>query len=464
MNVSVLILLLVVSSNSCRYDLIPIGIIESQNNDRYTLNKFLYRTCIETQDSLHIGDILLTSDSVRNEDNDVKYDVLFYSKEYRYLATFRLKRYFYAKLQQHPAEIREIIDKTINNINPKTEPSYDFGYGLIGYYFFRRFSKKHPCICIIAIFVNNLLFVSQFKYMLIVSDIISDHCNHDKYLRFSIKCLIIAVLNFSLFDNYSILIPLLLEIFQLIDLDISFMNHLCLIESILFCRIDLFSIVLFRFLIVFRSVLFLAALFCLVFPYTDRIFLFIASIYSYFNGFHFDIRGKISIITFILWFLIIHLFHIKKTYLKTILCIFLIVSPLNDPFFHLCFIDVGQGDASLIRYPLSKHAILIDTGSSYNYQKLQKKLFAEGLYEVEYLIITHDDEDHSGNLNNLQEDFRIINIVTEPMDFEYKDIVFHALPTGEYDNENDNSLVYLLNINGYKILFTGEFLPSLKNS
>ena len=70
--------------------------------------------------------------------------------------------------------------------------------------------------------------------------------------------------------------------------------------------------------------------------------------------------------------------------------------------------------------------------------------------------------DHSGNLTNLQKDFKIRNIITEADDFRYKDIEFHSLPTGEYDNDNDNSLVYLLNVNGYRILFTGDISSSVE--
>ena len=70
--------------------------------------------------------------------------------------------------------------------------------------------------------------------------------------------------------------------------------------------------------------------------------------------------------------------------------------------------------------------------------------------------------DHSGNLTNLQKDFKIRNIITEADDFRYKDIEFHSLPTGEYDNDNDNSLVYLLNFNGYRILFTGDISSSVE--
>jgi len=117
---------------------------------------------------------------------------------------------------------------------------------------------------------------------------------------------------------------------------------------------------------------------------------------------------------------------------------------------------VGQGDSILIRYPLSGNCILIDTGSSYNYYKLRKRLFAEGIYKIDYLILSHDDSDHNGNVENLSTDFNIGSIITEGKDIEFGNIFLDYLETGTYDNDNDNSLVYYLEINNVSFLFTGD--------
>ncbi len=451
-----LVMTLVLAAETWRYDFLSVGIIEDINNDRYTVNKLFYKTYLDTGNRLSIGDIVITSDSHKNEGNSLKYNVLFLSDNYRYLATFRLKRYFHDKLQEHPPEVRDLIDQTLNHRHPEADLSYDLGYGLIGYYFFRRLSKKYPFLSFFAIVIFNLIFLSQAKYLLIICDLFSHHFKVGSYDRFTIKILTIAIINRALFDSYAILIPLLFEFYQLIDLDLSFTHYLCLIESFLFCRIDLLSALLFRYLVLIRSGLFVSALACLLFPFLERLLLTYAGLYSFFNTIHFDIRGTLSILTILFYFLIVNVFHIRKQWIKTVITILLIASPFNDPFFHITFIDVGQGDASLIRYPLSKQAVLIDTGSAYNYQKLQKRLFSEGLYEISYLIVTHDDADHNGNISNLQNDFKIRNIINQGQDLQYRDLVFHYLPVDEFDNDNDNSLVYLLKINGYSILFTGD--------
>lgn len=62
-------------------------------------------------------------------------------------------------------------------------------------------------------------------------------------------------------------------------------------------------------------------------------------------------------------------------------------------------IDVGQGDASLIR--IGRHAVVIDVGPAYSYELL-RYLRHEGLY-IDALILTHMDEDHAGALSVLVE-------------------------------------------------------------
>ena len=141
----------------------------------------------------------------------------------------------------------------------------------------------------------------------------------------------------------------------------------------------------------------------------------------------------------------------------------LILSPLNNPLMNVCFIDVGQGDSALIKYPLSKSSILIDTGSEYNYYKLKKTLYEKGLYSIDYLIISHDDTDHNGNIDNLMNDFNIRNVVAKGEDISLKNLDFTYFDLGINDNDNDNSLVYMVNIDGYDFLFTGDISKKIEN-
>lgn len=133
---------------------------------------------------------------------------------------------------------------------------------------------------------------------------------------------------------------------------------------------------------------------------------------------------------------------------------------LNNPIKHVTFIDVGQGDATLISN--LNYKILIDTGSAYNYHKLKKTLYEEGVYTLDYLLISHNDEDHCGNVDNLMRDFKIEKIVYDKYDIAYKDLYFNCLDVGIFDNDNDNSVVYYLDINDYSFLFTGDISKNVE--
>ena len=62
-------------------------------------------------------------------------------------------------------------------------------------------------------------------------------------------------------------------------------------------------------------------------------------------------------------------------------------------------LDVGQGDAAILRH--GRHATLVDVGAANSYDAL-RYLRHEGLY-VDSLLLSHLDEDHAGALNGLMQ-------------------------------------------------------------
>jgi len=85
------------------------------------------------------------------------------------------------------------------------------------------------------------------------------------------------------------------------------------------------------------------------------------------------------------------------------------------------FINVGQGDACLIRE--QNKTILIDTGGSI-YRDIAKDCLIpyfkkQKIYDIDYVITTHDDFDHSGSLDSLQDNFRIRNYIHKAEDFPF---------------------------------------------
>ena len=80
------------------------------------------------------------------------------------------------------------------------------------------------------------------------------------------------------------------------------------------------------------------------------------------------------------------------------------------------FIDVGQGDSTLIITPKNK-TILIDSGGSQNKdydigeKVLLPYLLDRGVYRLDYAIISHFDTDHVGGLLTVMEKMDIGTII-----------------------------------------------------
>lgn len=87
---------------------------------------------------------------------------------------------------------------------------------------------------------------------------------------------------------------------------------------------------------------------------------------------------------------------------------------LPDNYLEYDFIDVGQGDCSLIITPKGK-TILIDGGDNQNYDNGEKTilpiLINKRIKQIDYLIISHFDSDHVGGLFTIMEKFRIKQII-----------------------------------------------------
>lgn len=151
-------------------------------------------------------------------------------------------------------------------------------------------------------------------------------------------------------------------------------------------------------------------------------------------------------------------------------------------------LDVGQGDAAVLRH--GRHATLVDVGLANSYDAL-RYLRHEGLY-VDALILSHLDEDHAGALDVLMKSEIDIPRIVMPSGAQTLDasltvqngletaenrgvsietasagerivsgdFAFDVLsPTEELKGENERSLVLYTESAGTKILLTGD-LPS----
>ncbi len=101
--------------------------------------------------------------------------------------------------------------------------------------------------------------------------------------------------------------------------------------------------------------------------------------------------------------------------------------PPDSP--RISFLDVGQGDATLLEFPGGK-TMLIDGGSGGNFSMgkvaVAPYLWQRGIRQIDYLVATHPEMDHAGGLTYLVRKFQIGEVWTNGMTREspfYKEFI-----------------------------------------
>ena len=335
---------------------------------------------------------------------------------------------------------------------------FNIGYGFGLYFLLRKIFDKNKYLSLFLLFIYSIFFDFELKLLFLIIDFILSFFEVDNINNLSIKIIVITLIDINLFLNYSILLTL---IFSFIYKSNYYKSKFLigLVQSFFFGQVNILSCLVYNWYLNIRIFIFIISLLSFVCPLLLPIYLIVMKVLSYIIYiFLISIRGKISIITLMI-LLISYLFGIRKDYQLYLLLLMCLLT-LNNPIKHVTFIDVGQGDATLISN--LNYKILIDTGSAYNYHKLKKTLYEEGVYTLDYLLISHNDEDHCGNVDNLMRDFKIKKIVYDKYDIAYKDLYFNCLDVGIFDNDNDNSVVYYLDINDYSFLFTGDISKNVE--
>ncbi|MCL2156859.1 MAG: MBL fold metallo-hydrolase, partial [Methanobrevibacter sp.] len=75
----------------------------------------------------------------------------------------------------------------------------------------------------------------------------------------------------------------------------------------------------------------------------------------------------------------------------------------------LHFIDVGQGDSTLVILPNGK-TMLIDAGTSDKGSTVVSYIKSLNVSKIDYLVMTHPDADHIGGMSKVIDNFDIGNI------------------------------------------------------
>lgn len=135
-----------------------------------------------------------------------------------------------------------------------------------------------------------------------------------------------------------------------------------------------------------------------------------------------------------------------------------------NPSAQIIYLNIGQGDATLLIAPYQKEIILIDTGKKNQQIQLTNALNRYGITHIDTLIISHQDEDHAGNKAFLCERYGVKNLIeNKSQAFQplYFNLTSHLI-NRNYEDDNDNSLVYSLILNHDVFLFLGDISRSVE--
>ena len=179
----------------------------------------------------------------------------------------------------------------------------------------------------------------------------------------------------------------------------------------------------------------------------------------------------------------INLFLTAAVVLGGLLSVSIPADAANPDTMEVHFIDVGQGDSTLIT--CGEHAMLIDAGDDTKGTAIQNYLQKRKIKKLDYLILTHPDADHIGGapviitkfdidkvfVSNYEKDTKTYQKLIQALDdkrLKYTTpgvgsqytlgtaVITILAPNDKYDNPNDASIALIIKNGSNKFLFTGD--------
>lgn len=329
----------------------------------------------------------------------------------------------------------------------------------------------------------------------------------------SLNILIVLIINPYYIYNISFILTYLIAFFMMIYQDLCHLknNIFNKLLNILFLTIiiqfltlpitisinpdfNLISIFVNPLFIYFVTFVFLPSSFVtLILPFFAYVYQYMINMFEFLVNFFADMEfltiplGNINIYFKLFYYLVFFItlqFLYQKKYKRMIIFLVLIMIWYNKGWFNLndkiYFLDLPKGEASLIVSKNNQSVILIDSGEQTKNHELTKILKDLGIRKIDYLIISHSDTDHIGGAFDLVKYIRVKNVIFNYYDKNDKTLYFkryvkkvHYLkqnqliydnnfkmivlsPMKDYNDINDNSLVFILEVFNLKILFTGD--------
>ncbi len=257
------------------------------------------------------------------------------------------------------------------------------------------------------------------------------------------------------------LLPLLFRVSSLIrDLDDSVRTTLILLyQSFTYQRMSPLQSILFPFFMRINGFFFLIACLQVIVPDVSFMSLFRLSSYLDVLVNLFSIKGSCLGIGMTAY-LILAVYYLSRKNLRKLLpaCTLLFqLFGLFHPCAEITFINVGQGDSILIRQPFNTMNMLVDTGKPEMKDRLYTFLDSKGIRNLDTLVITHEDSDHSGNMECVSQDYHPAMTVTEHQSsFTSGSILFYDLNRIDEEDRNRSSVVLYFRMNGMYVMLMGD--------
>ena len=363
--------------------------------------------------------------------------------------------------------IRSLLNKSLLNLKDTQENSWmkEAGFSYISILFVFHVMCKYVMHekqkdVVLTVITILLLIVYRFPLILVENLLfrVSRYLSMSKQKSTSLITMFIMFCYPSEITSASFLIPSLYHYSFLFD------EHK---KEILFLLISIIQSILFQTINPLRSFLYPLNMFLHGFFYLFSLVRFftpidfvslIASALQSFNTLMnlFSLKGSIVGVGCILYIIIVSMFRHKVKAAIILLYVFQITG-LFHPCMEMTMINVGQGDAILIRAPLNSDNILIDTGKPSAYNSLKTYLDAKSIYVMNTLIITHNDNDHSGNKTNIQKDY-VVKQCIETHQNTIQSSIFTLQDINEIqsEDENDSSIVNVMNFNDKQVCLMGD--------
>lgn len=181
-----------------------------------------------------------------------------------------------------------------------------------------------------------------------------------------------------------------------------------------------------------------------------------------------------GILFYVLLYLLINNYKNLKIYVICLISCLIYYNKANlNIIGKVSFLALPEGDAIVIDLPLNKGIVLIDTGVSWTDDVIDY-LKASGIRKIDYLVLTHNHDDHNGKASVVLSDFNVTKIIVSEYDnsrysqtnktvivkggdkFVLNGYEFNILAPNENKNTNDNGIVIYTKLGNLKYLFLAD--------